>query len=125
MVSFADQQETSPFLGAKNCETVATFGSSWEAQCSGAVPANQNVASPSLGGANCETDASFGGSWEAQRSGGRRKPEGGLAGPGGRELRNRHHFRGLLGGPAEWCHTKTTMKNEASPSLGGCELPNL
>ena len=123
MVSFADQQETSPSLGAKNCETVATFGSSWEAQCSGAVPADQNVASPSLGGANCETDASFGGSWEAQRSGGRRKAEGGLAGPGGRELRNRHHFRGLLGGPAEWCHTKTTMKNEASPSLGAtnCE----
>ena len=38
-------------------------------------------------------------------------------------LRDRRHFCGLLGGPAEWCRTKTTMKNEASPSLGAanCE----
>ena len=85
--------------------------------------AGLNEASPSLGTAKCETDASFGSSWEAQRSGVRRKPEGGLAVPGGRELPNRRHVRGLLGGPAEWCHTKTTMKNEASPSLGAanCE----
>ena len=78
---------------------------------SAVVPyADRNEASPSLRPANCETDATFGGSWEAQRGGVRRKPEGGLAVPGGRELRNCRHFGGLLGGPADCCHTQTTMK---------------
>ena len=68
--------------------------------------ADQNEASPSLGAANCETDVTVGGSWEAQRGGVRRK-SGGLTVPGGHKLRNCRHFRGLLGGPADCCHTHT------------------
>ena len=92
MVSYADQEEASPSLGAAKCETIPTFGWSWEAPRSGAIrrlecglavpggrelrnrphvsgppggPAEwcHNEASPSLGAANCETVASFGCSW--------------------------------------------------------------
>ena len=74
MTISADQNETSPSLGAAKCETVATFGRFWGA--TGVTSyADQNKTSPSLGAANCETDAAFGGSWDAQRSGVIRKPE--------------------------------------------------
>ena len=105
MVPYANQNEASPSLGIANCETVATFGSSWEEWChtrarmrprrpwwprtvkrtplSGAPgrpnavasDANQKEASPSLGAANCQTVVTFGSSWEAQRSGITRRPQ--------------------------------------------------
>ena len=120
MVSYANQNEASPFPG--DCE-LRNFRHIRVVVGEGVSYAGYNEASPSLGAASCETDASFGSSWEAQSSGVRRKPEGRLAVPGGREPPNRRHVRGLLGGPAEWCHTKTTMKTEAAPSLGAanCE----
>ena len=34
---YAHQNETSPSLGAANCETVASFVGSWEAQRSGVI----------------------------------------------------------------------------------------
>ena len=37
VVSYADQEEASPSLGAASCETVPTFGWSWEAPRSGAT----------------------------------------------------------------------------------------
>ena len=50
----ADQNETSPSLGAANSGTVATFVGSWGP--SGVTSyANQNEAWPPLGAANCET----------------------------------------------------------------------
>ena len=84
-MSYADQKETSPPLGAASCETVITFGWSWEAQrngairrpeCGLAVPegcvlggpagvasyADQKEGSTSLGAANCETATTFVGS---------------------------------------------------------------
>ena len=81
-----------------------------------ALYTSQKEASPSLGAANCETDAAF---WEAQRSGVIRKPEGDLAVPGGRELRNCRHVRGPLRDPAEWCHTQIRMRPRRPWS---CEL---
>ena len=36
-MSYADQKEASPSLGAANSETVATFVGSWEAQRSGLI----------------------------------------------------------------------------------------
>ena len=105
MVSYANQNEASPSLGIANCETVATFGSSWEEWChtrarmrprrpwgprtvkltplSGAPgrpnavasDANQKEASPSPGAANCETVATLVGSWEAQRTAATRRPQ--------------------------------------------------
>ena len=105
LLPHANQNEASPSLGIANCETVATFGSSWEEWChtrarmrprrpwgprtvkltplSGArgrpnavaSDANQKEASPSLGAANCQTVVTFGSSWEAQRSGVTRRPQ--------------------------------------------------
>ena len=67
MVSYANQKEASPSLGAANCETVATFVGPWGA--SGVVSyADQKAASPPLGAANCETVATAVGPWEVQRS---------------------------------------------------------
>ena len=139
VTSYADQNEASPSLGAANCETVATFVGSWEEWChtqarmkprrpwglriaklspsgllgrpSGMVSyAVQNEASPSLRAANGESATTFAGSWEAQRGGVIRRPERNLPVPGGCELRNCRHFRVVLGGPAQWCHTQIRMR---------------
>ena len=140
VVSYANQNEASPSLGAANCETDATFGDSWEewwhSQArirphrplglriakvsplswasggpSGIVSyANQNEASPSLGAANCETAATFVGSWQVQRVGVICRPRRNFPVPGGCELRNCRWFRWLLGSPAECCHTQIRMR---------------
>ena len=49
MTPYADQNESSPSLGAASCETVATIVGSSEAQRS--LYADQNEASPPLGAA--------------------------------------------------------------------------
>ena len=41
--------------------------------------------------------------------------------PGVCDLRNCRHFRGLLGGPAEWCLTQTTMKLRRPWGAAICE----
>ena len=136
VVPYANQNEASPSLGAANCETDATFGDFWEEWChtqarmrprrpwglriaklsplslasggpGGTVSyANQNEASPSLSVANCETAATFAGSWEVQRGGVICRPARNLPVPGGKELRNRRHFRVVMGGPVQWCRTR-------------------
>ena len=54
----ADQNETSPSLGAANSGTVATFVGSWVA--SGVMSyTDQKEAWPPLGAASCETVAAF------------------------------------------------------------------
>ena len=70
--------------------------------------ADQNEASPSLGAANSENVATFVCFWLAQRRDVLRGSEGGLGVPGC-ELSSCHHVCGLLGGPAEWCHTQFRM----------------
>ena len=70
----------------------------------------QNEAPPSLRAANGENATTFAGSWEARRGGVIRRPERNLPVPVGRELRNCRHFRVVLGGPAQWCHTQVRMK---------------
>ena len=75
----------------------------------------QNEASPSLGAANCETFATFVSSCEAQR------PEGGLAVPGGRELRNCRTFVG------PWVVQRSGVIRRSECGLAapeGCELRN-
>ena len=58
MQSSGDQNETSPSLGAANCEANATFVSSWVA--SGVMSyTDQKEAWPPLGAASCETVAAF------------------------------------------------------------------
>ena len=96
-------------MWAANCETVAA---PWApGGPSGMVShADQSEASPSLRVANCEITATIAGSWEAQRSGVIRRPERSLPVPAGCELRNCHHFRVVLGGPAQWCHTQIRMR---------------
>ena len=70
----------------------------------------QNEAAPSLRVANGEIAATFAGSWETQRGGVIRRPEKNLPVPEGCELRNCRHFRVILGGPAQWCHTQIRMR---------------
>ena len=134
MASYADQNEASPSLKAASweaerdgvmCKPERGFHVPWGCELRNChhvrrllggpkecchTQTKQNEASPSLGAAKCETVASFVSSCEAQRSGVIRKPEGGLAVPGGRELRNCRHVRGPLGGPAEWCHTQIRIQ---------------
>ena len=74
MPSYADLNETSTSLGAANCETVAKFVGSWEAQRSRVVrKSERSLAVPGAG--NCETDTGFGGSCEAQQSSATRRSE--------------------------------------------------
>ena len=68
------------------------------------------------------TVANFVNSWEVQRDVVRRGPKQDLALPGGCQLRNCRHSRGLLGGPAEWRSTR--IQRGPRGSLGGCELRN-
>ena len=83
--------------------------------------AHQNETSPSLGAAICETVATFVGFWEGQRNDVLRRPLRDLAVlRGGCDLRKCRHFRGLLGGPAEWCPTQTTTI--ARRPLGGAAI---
>ena len=105
-------------MWAANCETVAA---PWApGGPSGMVShADQSEASPSLRVANCEITATIAGSWEAQRSGVIRRPERSLPVPAGCELRNCHHFRVVLGGPAQWCHTQTRMRPRRPCGLRG------
>ena len=65
MVPHADQNETSPSMGAANCETVATFVGSSEAQWS--LCPDQNEASPPLGSATAKMSPI---SWAPGRSSG-------------------------------------------------------
>ena len=77
MVSYADQNEASPSLGAANCKTAASFFGSWEPErscaCGGAngvtYYTDKDEASAPLGAATCETVAMFVGFWGAQRRG--------------------------------------------------------
>ena len=151
MTISADQKEASPSLGAANCETVATFVGSWEEWChtqarikprrpwglrieklspsglpgrpSGMVlHAVQNEASPPLRAANGGTATTFAGSWEAQRGDVIRRPERNVPAPGSCKLRNCHHFRVVLGGPAQWCHTQTRMRPRRPRGLRTAKL---
>ena len=58
-----DQNETSPSMGAANCETVITFVGSWGGTGMTSY-ADQKEAWQPRGAANCETGAAFMGSWE-------------------------------------------------------------
>ena len=73
------------------------------------------------GAAICETVATFVGSWEGQQSGGPRGPEEAPPSLGGCDLRNCRHFRGLLGGPAEWGLTQTQIRPRHPWGAAICE----
>ena len=73
------------------------------------------------GAAICETVATFVSSWEVQRKDVLRGSKEASPSPGGSDLRNCRHCRGLLGGPAEGCPTRITTRPRGA--LGGsiCE----
>ena len=66
-MSYADQKEAFPSLGAANNETVATFVGSWEAQRNRALKGSRrDLPAGPWGAAKFATAATFVGSWEAQ-----------------------------------------------------------
>ena len=104
---YTDQNEASPSLGAANCETDATFGDSWEEWWHSQARIRPHQP---WGAAKCESVATFVGFWGAQRNSVICRPELSFAVPAGCELRNCRNVRGLLGGPAGWCHMQTRKK---------------
>ena len=115
MTSYADQNKTSPSLGAADCETVATFLGSWGP---GVVTsyADQKWTSPCLGAADCETGAAFVDRWDVQRSGVVRASEWDLAVPGGLRTAKLSPLSRAAGGSSGV--TPYADQNEASPFLG-------
>ena len=109
MVSYAHQSETSPSLGVAFRETVATFVGSWEVQRSGVLRISEwDLAVP--GGLRSAKLRPL--SWAPGRSSAlvsyahQNETSPSL---GGCDPRNCRHFRGLLGGPAQWCLTHIRM----------------
>ena len=111
VVPYADQNEASPAL--KGLRTAKLSPRSWVPGRSSLVVSYTQIRMRPrwpCGAAKCETVATFVDCWRVQPSDVMRRSERCLTALGGCELRNCRHVRGLLGGPAGWCHKQTRKR---------------
>ena len=101
--SYAGHNYSSPPPGGLRSAQLSPLSWAPGRPSGGTSYADHNYSSSSPGGAAiCAIVATFVSSWESQRSGGPRRSLGTSRRPGGGcDLRNRRHFRELLGGPAQ------------------------